>query len=148
MPLHIVSDGRGGYRLDRDGWEIGWVQGSAIGFRGFESSVEARQAAGAAYDALRVWLARQRRTGLIAAARGALRARTDGAVTWLTLGDISIGRIVEPQERDPFGAGGYGFELHLPPPLELVRISAAQVIHSALERRAAARRLQAVGALA
>jgi hypothetical protein len=147
MSLHIVSDGRGGYRLDRDGWEIGWVQGSAIGFRGFESAVEARQAAGAACDALRVWLRRQRRTGLIAA-RGALRTRRDGAVTWLTLGGMSIGRIVERQERDQFGAGGYGFELYLPPPLELFRISAAQLIYAALERRAAARRLEVVRALA
>lgn len=144
MSLNVIADGRGGFRLDREGQQVGWVEGRTVGFQGFESGAEARHAASTAYDALRAWVARQRRTELMPGSRRALRARRDGAATWLTLGGIPIGRIVGPHERDPLGARGYGFELDLPPPLQpVIGISAAQVIDAALARRAAARRLEA-----
>ena len=145
MSLSIIADGRGGFRLDRDGQQIGWVEGRAIGFRGFESAKDARQAASAAYGALRDWLTRQRRLDLVPRARKtALSTRREDGMTWLTLGGVAIGRIVEPHERDPLGDGGYGFELDVPPVLQPVNaISAAQVIDAALARRAEARRLEA-----
>ena len=145
MSLSIIVDGRGGFRLDRGGQQIGWVEGRAIGFRGFESATDARHAASAAYGALRGWLARQRRTDLVPASRRTvLQTRRGGGVTWLTLGGVPIGRIVHPHERDPIGEGGYGFELDVPPVLQPVNaISAAQVIDAALARRAEARRLEA-----
>ena len=43
MSLSIIADGRGGFRLERDGRQTGWVEGRAIGFRGFESAKDARQ---------------------------------------------------------------------------------------------------------
>jgi hypothetical protein len=146
MSLSVIADGRGGFRLDRDGQQIGWVEGRAVGFRGFASAKEARHAAGAAYGALRGWLARQRRMDLVPGPRRAvLYTRRDGGITWLTLGGVPIGRIVHPHERDPIGDGAYGFELDLPPVLRPVNaISAAQVIDAALARRAAARRLEAI----
>jgi hypothetical protein len=144
MSLDVIADGRGGFRLDREGQQVGWVEGRTVGFQGFESAAEARHAASAAYDALRAWVARQRRTELMPGSRRALRAQRDGVATWLTLGGIPIGRIVEPHERDPLGARGYGFELDLPPPLQpVIGISAAQVIDAALVRRAAATHLEA-----
>jgi hypothetical protein len=150
MSLSVIADGRGGFRLDRQGEEVGWIEGRAVGFRGFETAKEARKAAGAAYGALRGWLARQRRVDLVPPSRRAvLNARRDAGVTWLTLGGVPIGRIVEPQERDPLGDGGYGFELDLPRLLQPVNaISAAQVIDAALARHAEAKRLEAMaGAL-
>jgi len=145
MSLSIIADGRGGFRLDRDGQQIGWVEGRAIGFRGFESAKDARQAASAAYGALRDWLTRQRRLDLVPRARKtALSTRREDGMTWLTLGGVAIGRIVEPHERDPLGDGGHGFELDVPSVLRPVNaISAAQVIDAALARRAEARRLEA-----
>ncbi len=146
MSLSVIADGRGGFRLDREGQQIGWVEGRAIGFRGFESAKDARQAASAAYGALRDWLARQRRMDLVPRSRKTvLNTRREDGLTWLTLGGVPIGRIVEPHERDPLReSGGYGFELDLPPVLRPVNaISAAQVIDAALSRRAEARRLEA-----
>ncbi len=148
MSLNIIADGRGGFRLDRDGEQIGWIEGQAVGFRGFDSAKEARRAAGAAYGAFRGWLARQRRMDLVPGSRRAfLQARRDGGITWLMLGDVPVGRIVEPHERDPLGEGGYGFELDLPRLLQPVNaISAAQVIDAALGRHAEAKRLEATAA--
>jgi hypothetical protein len=145
MSLSVIADGCGGFRVYRDGQQIGWVEGRAVGFRGFDSAKEARRAAGAAYSALRNWLARQRRIDLVLASRRAvLYSRRDGGITWLTLGGIPIGRIVEPHERHPIDQGGYGFELDLPPlPRPVNPISAAQVIDAALARRAEAMRLGA-----
>lgn len=148
MSLSVIADGSGGFRLHRDGEQIGWIEGRAIGFRGFDSAKEARHAAGTAYGALRGWLARQRRTELVPGSRrAALQTRRDGAVMWLTLGGPAIGRIVEPHERNPFGKGGYGFELDMPTLLRPVNvISAARVIATALERRAEALRLEVTSA--
>ena len=147
MPLNVIADGRGGFRLEREGAQIGWVEGRAVGFLGFESPKDARQAASSAYAALHAWLARQRRTDLIPGARRVLGTRRDGGVTWLTLGDVPIGRIVQPHERDPIGKSGYGFELDVPPVLQPVNaISAAQVVDGALTRREEARRLEAATA--
>jgi hypothetical protein len=145
MSLNVIADGRGGFRLHRAGEQIGWIEGRAIGFRGFDSAKDAHQAAGTAYGALRGWLARQRRMELLPGSRrAALQTRRDGGVTWLTLGGRAIGRIVEPHERNPFGQGGYGFELDMPALLKPVNtLSAAQVIDVALERRAEVFRLEA-----
>jgi hypothetical protein len=146
MSLNIIADRRGGFRLDRDGAQIGWIEGQAVGFRGFDSAKEAHRAAGAAYGAFRGWLARQRRMeDLVPGSRRAfLQPQRDGSITWLMLGDVPVGRIVEPHQRDPLGEGGYGFELDLPRLLQPVNaISAAQVIDAALARHAEAKRLEA-----
>jgi hypothetical protein len=150
MPLNVIADGRGGFRLDRGGQQIGWVEGRAVGFLGFDSANEARHAAGAAYGALRGWVARQRRMDLVPGSRrAALQTRREGGLTWLTLGGIPIGRIVEPHERDRIGDAVYGFELDLPRLLQPVSaISAAQVMDAALTRRAEARRLELAGGVA
>jgi hypothetical protein len=150
MSLNVIADGRGGFRLDRDGQQIGWVEGRAVGFLGFQSASEARHAAGAAHGALRGWLARQRRIDLVAGSRRvALHTRREDGLTWLTLGGVSIGRIVEPHERGLIGSAAYGFELDLPPLLRPVNaISAAQVMDAALSRRAEARRLEVAGGVA
>jgi hypothetical protein len=147
MSFDIIAGGRSGFRLHRDGQQIGWVEGRAIGFRGFESAKDARYAASAAYGALRGWLARQRRMDLVPGSRRAvLQTRRGGGVTWLTLGGVPIGRIVDPHERDPIGEGGYGFELDLPRLLQPVNVlSAAQVMDAALARPAVARRLEVAG---
>jgi hypothetical protein len=147
MSLSVLAHDRGGFRLYRGGEQVGWIEGRAVGFLGFGSADEARQAASAAYDAVRVWLARQRRTDLVRGPRRALCARHDGPLTWLTLNGVPIGRIVEPEESDALSGMSYGFELLLPPTLAADSgISAARIVDAALARRAAVTSLESAAA--
>ena len=120
-----------------------------MAFLGFDNADEARRATDAAYDALRVWLARQRRTGIVPGPSIALGTRADdGPYTRLTLDGIAVGRIIEPDDALPYGSS-YGFELLLPPGLApSTWFGAAKVIDAALARRASLRGLEhvAVGA--
>src|SRR3712207_8895140 len=107
MSLSVIADGRGGFRLDRDGQQIGWVEGRAIGFRGFESAKDARQAASVAYGALRDWLARQRRMDPVPRSRKTVpNNRREDGMTWPTLGGVPDGGIGEAAEREPPWDGG------------------------------------------
>jgi hypothetical protein len=148
MSPHIVADGLGGFRLYRGGEQVGWIAGGAIAFLGFESADEAARAAGTAYNALRAWFARQRRTTFVRGDRRALRARRRGDRTVLTLGGVTVGRVIEPADRARPGAG-YGFELLLPPWLErAMAVGAADVIDFALAGRAAVPRVERQAAVA
>ncbi len=143
MSLRVIANEHGGFRLYRGDEHVGWIEDRAIGFRGFESADEAGRAAGAAYDALRTWLARQHRTEPMPGRRRALRARRDGRLTRLTLGSVPVGRIIEPTGDAPVQDAHYGFELLLPPGLgPVAAIGAAQVIDTALARRAAVQGLE------
>lgn len=142
MSLNVLANDHGGFGLYRGEEQVGWVEGRAVALLGFETADEARRAAGAAFDALRGWLARQRRTDFVPGPRTALRARRDGAHTRLTLGRVAIGRIIEPNDV-VLNRADYGFELLLPPGMGSVAgISAAQIIDTALTRRAAVRGLE------
>jgi hypothetical protein len=112
-------------------------EGRALARQGFESAEDARRAARTAYDALRAWLARERRTASVPGPARPLWAERDGRRTRLTLGGVPIGRLVGPTDVSS-GRQGYGFELMLPPCLTASsRTSAARVIDDALARRAA-----------
>lgn len=123
---------------------MGWVEGRAVALLGFETAEEAHHAARAAFDALRGWMARQRRTDFVPGPRRALRVRRDGSQTRLTLGRAPVGRLIEP--NDPvLNRTDYGFELLLPPGLgPVIGISAAKVIDTALTRRTAAKSLEPI----
>jgi hypothetical protein len=142
MSLSILGNDHGGFALYRGDEHVGWVEGRAVALLGFETAEEAHHAARAAFDALRGWMARQRRTDFVPGPRRALRVRRDGSRTRLMLGPAPVGRLIEP--NDPvLNRADYGFELLLPPGLGPVTgISAAKVIDTALTRRTAARSLQ------
>ena len=144
MSVSVLANDRGGFALYRGDEQVGWVEGRAVALLGFETLEEAYHAARAAFDALRGWMARQRRTHFVPGPRRALRVRQDGSQTRLTLGRAPVGRLIEP--NDPvLNRSDYGFELLLPPGLGAVTgISAAKVIDRALTRRTAARNLEAV----
>ena len=111
----------------------------SVAFVGFENASEARRAAGAAFDALRPWLARQHRTSFVAGPRRMLEAARDDRESRLTLRGIPIGRLIEPD--DPTEKAGYGFELTLPPRAgAATSAGAARVIDGALAARDAALR--------
>ena len=110
----------------------------SVAFVGFDTTDEARHAAGVAFDALRPWLARQRRTSFVAGPRRMLETERDDRGSRLTLRGIPIGRITEP--AGPDHPHGYGFELMLPPgTARSTSVGAARVVVDALATHDAAR---------
>lgn len=88
---------------------VGWVRGTAIGFRGFASAEEAAQAARVAYRTL---------AGRLEFRVGGRPYRSDiGAVSLdgniVIAGRLPIARVVTPEE-DRGAEGGYAFEIQAP----------------------------------
>ena len=146
MSLNIFDRGEGRFDLFRGDDEIGWVADRAVGFTGFGDRPAARRAATVAYDALNGWLARQRRFDAPPRNGHALRLRRIGATDQLTLGDVSVGRLLYRPARTGID-GAYAFELLLPPRIG-APLSAAQVMYYALERNQAARDVATAGDVA
>ena len=135
MTLTVYGRDEGGFLLHRNQLPIGWVEGRAVGFRGFPTRDNAMEAARVGHQALQGWLARERHAEAASGAGGALRTRRDGRLHWITVGGNAIGRLVEPTTHAPVGANSFGFELLLPPSVNPVGgISAAQVIYHALKK--------------
>ena len=137
MSFSIFDHGDGRFRLVRDDREVGWVEDRTIGFRGFADADEARDAATTAYDALASWSARQLRTEPLPPRRRRLSVRREGAVEWLTLGGVEIGRLRRFGADDiPGVEPDFGFELRLSARVSAaLGLSAAQVIGRALAVR-------------
>lgn len=135
MTLTIYGRDEGGFLLHGNEHPIGWVEGRAVGFRGFVTKDHALEAARVGHRALSAWLARERHTEAPSDADGTLRTRRDGRLNWITIDGSPIGRLVDPDTHAPVGASTFGFELLLPPSVNAVGgISAAQVIWHAMKR--------------
>jgi hypothetical protein len=107
-------------------------EATPLAFTGFDSVEEAERAAAAAYDAFREWLARERRTVYVPGPRRTVMAEQGADGVHLAAGPVRVGRIIEPDDSTPW-AGGYGFELLLPPRLSRSsRLGAARAISRAL----------------
>ena len=132
MSFSVFDRGDGRFELMRSDAEIGWIADRAIGFGGFESRTTARRAATIAHKALTGWLARQRRIDSAPQNARALRVRRKGAVDQLTLGDVSVGRLL-PHSAHLNGASEYAFELLLPPRVG-ASVGGAQIMYLALVR--------------
>jgi hypothetical protein len=132
MSFSVFDRGDGRFDLMRGDAEIGWIADRAIGFGGFENSAAAHRAAAIAHEALTGWLARQRRIDAAPRKASALRVRRNGAVERLTLGNVSVGRLL-PHSGDVNGGDEYAFELLLPPRVG-ASVSAAQIMYLALIR--------------
>jgi len=135
MTLTAYGRDDGGYLLHGNQLPIGWVEGRAVGFRGFATRDHALEAARVGHRALRAWLARERHAPAADDADGALRTRRDGRLHWITVDGSPIGRLVDPDTHAPVGPSTFGFELLLPPSVNAVGgISAAQVIWHAMKQ--------------
>ena len=132
MSFSVFDRGDGRFDLMRGDAEIGWIVDRAIGFGGFENSAAAHRAAAIAHQALTGWLARQRRIDAAPRKASALRVRRNGVVERLTLGNVSVGRLL-PHSGDVNGGGEYAFELLLPPRVG-ASVSGAQIMYLALMR--------------
>jgi hypothetical protein len=141
MSLTIFEYGDGRYRLRHGEQEIGWVEGRAVGFVGFDTEQAAVRAATVAYDALSGWLARQSREAPAPRGRGRLVVRTEAGERQLTLGGVAIGGLVSGWDDHGLTDGSFGFELRLPLRIGAA-LSAAQVIHHALTRHRQLRELE------
>jgi len=139
MSLSIFEFGDGHFRLFRDGREVGWVEGRAVGFLGFDTEAGAYHAATVAYDALSGWLARQSREQAVPRRR--LQLRVENGERQLTIGGIAIGRLFSGSDDRIANGGSRGFELTLPPRIGAA-LSAAQVIDQALTRHQNLRELE------
>jgi hypothetical protein len=137
MSFSIFDRGDGHFRLVRGDREIGWVEDRVIGFRGFADADDARAAATTAYNALAGWTARQIRTEPAPRRMTRLSVRREGAVAWLTLDGVRIGRLRRfGADDDARGAPDFGFEIHLPARVaDGLTLNAAQVIDRALQFR-------------
>jgi hypothetical protein len=131
--LKILSDGDNKHRLeDGTGAKVGWINGRAIGFRGFSTEDAARDAAIAAWRALDTSLRRQYPGWPHYEPDFArLRMIHDGAYEWFHDGTTEIARLLRPQRR-AFDHS-YGIELVLPSyASEGVAITAAQSVAKAV----------------
>jgi hypothetical protein len=112
--LKILRGSDNKHRLEDDsGEQIGWIAGSAIGFREFSTEFDAREAAAAARRSLDAVLSAHYpgwpRCELTA---DQLRTAHDGAHEWFTDGTIPIARLLRPHPR-AYDAS-YGIEFVLP----------------------------------
>jgi hypothetical protein len=131
--LKILGDGDNKHRLeDGAGVNVGWINGRAIGFRGFVTEDAARDAAIAAWRALDASLRRQY-SGWPSHQPDFDRLRVvhDGAYEWFYDGTTAIARLLRPQRRAYDSS--YGIELVLPSyASEGVAITAAQSVAKAV----------------
>jgi len=112
--LKILSEGDAKHRVeDSTGTQIGWISGRAIGFRGFPTESDAREAAIAARRALDRAL-RQHYAGWppYEPRLDQIRTMHDGAYEWLSDGTTPIARLLRPQRRAYDHS--FGVELVLP----------------------------------
>jgi len=131
--LRVLSDGDDRYRLENDDdVQIGWINGRAIGFRGFATEADARRGAVAAWQALDLVLRRQYPGWpSYAPVLDEVKLVHDGAYEWFADGTSPIARLVRPQRRAYDLT--FGIELVLPSyASEGVAITAAHAVGAAL----------------
>jgi hypothetical protein len=132
--LKILSDGDNKHRVeDAGGTQIGWINGRTIGFRGFATEDDARDATIAAWAAFDRAL-RQQYAGWprYEPNLDQLRTMHDGVYEWFYDGSAPIARLLRPQRRAYDQS--FGVELVLPSyASEGVAIAAAHSVAKAIE---------------
>jgi hypothetical protein len=131
--LRVFGEGDDVFRLENGaGARIGTIRGRAIGYRGFVTEDDARDAAVAAWHALNGALRREYSSWPHHALDvERLRTTHDGAYEWFYDGTRAIARLLRPARAD--GDGTYGIELLLPSyASEALAISAAHAIARAV----------------
>lgn len=112
--LKISNHGDDKYDVeDSSGTKIGWISGRSIGFRGFATETDAREAAVAAWRALdRVLRQHSASRPRHEPALDRIRQVHDGAYEWFYDGTAPIARLLRPHRRAYDGS--FGVELVLP----------------------------------
>jgi hypothetical protein len=112
--LKFLSDGDNKHRVENSaGTQIGWINGRTIGFRGFATEDDARDATRAAWRALDKALRRQYAGWPRYEPKlDQLTLVRDGAYEWFYDGTAPIARLLRPQRRAYDRS--FGIELVLP----------------------------------
>ena len=144
MSLSIFEYGDGRFRLFHVEREVGWIEGRAVGFVGFDIEEMAVRAAAIGYDALSEWLARQRHKDAAPRRGRRLRVRSDSGERELTLAGVAVGRLVSGPADLAAEGMSHGFELLMPPRVGAA-FTAAHVIDQALARHGVLRSAETEG---
>ena len=132
--LKILSDSDNKHRVeDATGTQFGWISGRTIGFRGFATEDNARDATIAGWRAFERVL-RHHYAGCLnyEPQLDQLRRMHDGAYEWFYDGTAPIARLLRPQPRAYDHS--FGIELVLPSyASEGVAIAAAHAVATAIE---------------
>lgn len=102
---------------------VGWIDGSAIGFRGYDSEDEAMRAARVAHRTMvRRFAGTSHKRKVKELERGAaqepLMVDRAGDVELILAGHHPIARLVRPGEEPDDGSDSFGFEVQLPVPVD------------------------------
>ena len=113
---------------------VGWIDATAIGFRGFATHNEAAHAAWVAYRTMERRLNRGTGMGFSNETRPMSLVRS-GDAELIVAGGSPIATLVRPGAESRSGSESFGFELPLPMPAdEVTRRSTAYLIHRELRR--------------
>ena len=96
---------------------VGWVNGPAIGFRGFANENEAAGAAWVAYRTLARRLARRHGGPLPPIDVEPLSLAQDGDRSVVLASGRPIATLMLPGANSPTGPDSFGFEIEVPPPV-------------------------------
>lgn len=114
---------------------VGWIDGRAIGFRGFGSDVEAAHAAWVAYRTMARRFARELGQRPPPIDIEPISIRRSGAVEHIVASGRSFGRLIRPGTGSRSGADSFGFELQVPvPAAELTMRSTAYLLYRTMRR--------------
>lgn len=132
--IKILSEGDGKHRIENENDQrIGWISGQTIGFRGFATKDDAREASVAARRALdRAILAQHTGWPLHALTSERVQTVHDGAYEWFYDGSAPVARLLRPQRRAYDQS--FGIELVLPSfANEGLAVTAAHALSRAVE---------------
>jgi hypothetical protein len=139
--LQIIEIAEGSFQLlDGEGRDVGWIRGTAFGFRGFDTVEDAAAAAVAGSRALATYLQRTFGASTMPSDPGApLRLVHDGAYEWISRAQYPLARLRRPVAGRQAGAEdgrNFGLEFVLPSYVRAgAAISAAQRVHRAIDER-------------
>ena len=113
---------------------VGWIRPDAIGFTGFANATEAAHAAWMAYRVVARRKARRAGGRPVPIDTEPLRLVTESAGRIVYGSRDRVAKLIEAEATDA-GANGFGFELHLSPPLDEISVrSKAHLIYRTLRR--------------
>lgn len=114
---------------------MGWIDGRAIGFRGFADEEEAAHAAWVAYRTMSRRFAREGGQRLVPIDTVPMSLSREGDVELILAAERPIATLVRPGSDSPSGPDSFGFELQVPKPVdELTMRSTAYLVYRTLRR--------------
>jgi hypothetical protein len=135
VPTQMAAPPPSRHELTDDGTVVGWVDGRAIGFRGFGDEAEAAHAAWVGYRTMSRRFPRPAGQRPIPIGSEPLSFDQSGGVELILAAGRPIATLVRPGVGSPSGRESFGFELQLPVPAdERTTRSTADVVYRTIRR--------------